>query len=85
MLLSGGPGNRFSATTFGPGQVREPRAAWLGEVLPPLACGQLIENVRASRIDPESLDQPGEAVAPGSTAALALDADDVEGKLAKRA
>jgi hypothetical protein len=31
------------------GQVSEPRAAWLGEILPPLACRQLHENVRAAR------------------------------------
>jgi hypothetical protein len=71
--------------TGGPGQVRESRAARLGEVLPSLALRQLHQHVRASRIGAESLDQPGEGIAARPTAALAFDADDVQGKLAKRA
>src|SRR5580704_13234088 len=49
------------------------------EVPPPLALRQLHENVRASRVRAESLDQPGEAIAPGPAAALAVDANDIKG------
>jgi hypothetical protein len=37
------------------------------------------------RIGAESLDQARKSIAPRPTAALAFDADDVEGKLAERA
>jgi hypothetical protein len=38
---------------------RDPRAAGLGEVLPPLTGRQIHQHIRASRIGAESLDQPG--------------------------
>jgi hypothetical protein len=45
---------------------------------------QFHENVRACRVRAESLDQPGEGIAPRTAAALAVDANDGKGKLAER-
>jgi hypothetical protein len=45
---------------------------------------QLHENIGPGRVRAESLDQPRKNIAPGSTAALAVNADDVQGELAKR-
>jgi hypothetical protein len=42
------------------------------------------ENIGPGRVRAESLDQPRKSIAPGSTAALAVNADDVQGELAKR-
>ena len=49
---------------------------------PPLAGGQCHENVRAFGIGAEPLDQPSQAITSRPAAALAFDADEVEGKRA---
>jgi hypothetical protein len=82
MLFSGGVGNRSRLVLSAKAVNRAPQ--WPREVLSALKCRQGNEQIGQGDVGPEPRHQAVEAVAPGSTAALALDADDVQGKLAER-
>ena len=75
---------RLSGSLARLGQVREPRAAWPREVPPAFALRQGHEQVGQGDVLAESPHQAIRAVASGPIATLALDADDVQGKLAER-
>jgi hypothetical protein len=58
------------------------RAAWLREVRSTLACRQGDEQIGQGDVGPKPHNQAVETIAPGSTTALAFNADDVQRKLA---
>jgi hypothetical protein len=76
-------GDRAALGLAGPRSVK-PRAAWPREVRSSGARGQLYEQIGQGDVGPEPLDQALTAVVPGSTAALAIDANDGMRELAKR-